>query len=456
MPIPYRLLVGMTTASLLIGFVALMAIVATNFWLGERAQFYFDNAIAARDTRIAAVELRNAIQTAEFSQRGFIITGNEIYLAPYQSAKIRAQRHLLALQTLLPPYPNSDLALQRLATILSDKFGELDQTIELKRNQRDADVLAIFRTNSGKALTDEANVFISGVIVKADERLTSGVAEQRANTGWLRLVSAIGALVIVVVVGGAATGIARYTKELRETRDQVNVLNRELEHRVATRTTDLAQARDRAEVLLSEVDHRVANSLALVSGLVNLQSKALNDPAAKDALAETQERIFAISLVHKRLYSSTDARAVALDEYFTPLLDHLRTSLRGQGHGLTLSLEIERVVLETDLSINLGVVLTELVTNAFKYAYPDGVGEIRVRLKRLPDEQAELVVEDDGIGRADGVPAKGTGVGSRIINAMCASLGARIDYRNLQPGTAAHLKFSSKARRSVAAHMIAR
>jgi two-component sensor histidine kinase/CHASE3 domain sensor protein len=440
----------MTTASLLTGFVALMAIVATNFWLGERAQFYFDNAIAARDTRVAAVELRNAVQTAEYSQRGFIITGNEIYLAPYQSAKTQARRHLLELQALLPSYPNSDLILQRLTTIISDEFEELDRTIELKRNRRDEEVLTIFRTNSGKTLSDEANVFISGIIVKADERLTSGVAEQRANTGWLRRVSGIGAFVIVVVVGSAAMGIASYTRELHETRDQVNVLNKELEHRVATRTADLAQARDRAEVLLSEVNHRVANSLSLVSALVHLQSKALNDPAAKDALAETQERIFAISLVHKRLYSSTDVRAVALDEYFNPLLDHLRTSLRGQGHGLTLSYEIERVMLETDCSINLGVILTELVTNAFKYAYPDGVGEIRVRLGRLPNEQIELVVEDDGIGRADGVPAKGTGVGGRIVNAMCASLGARIDYRNLQPGTAAHIKFSSTARRSVA------
>jgi two-component sensor histidine kinase/CHASE3 domain sensor protein len=451
MPVSSRNLVRFTSASLLIGFVALMAIVATNFWLGQRAQSYFDNAIEARDTRVAAVELRNAMQTAEASERGFVITGNEIYLGPYQTAKAQAQRHLQALQTLLTSYPNSKSTLQRLSAITSTKFDELDQTIALKRDQRDAEILAIFRTNTGKALTDEANVFFSGIIGRADDRLTSGVAEQRANSGWLRLVSAIGGLVIVAVVGGAAYGAARYTKELRDTRDEVNALNSQLEQRVATRTEDLAKARDRAEVLLSEVNHRVANSLALVSSLVNLQSKAVGDRASKDALAETQDRIFAISLVHRRLYGSSDVRSVALGEYLTGLLDHLRTSLGSQVHGVSLSYEIEPIELETDASINLGVVVTELVTNAFKYAYPDGVGEIRVRLGKVPGEQAELVVEDDGVGRAEGAPAKGTGVGSRIVTAMCISLGAKIEYRTLQPGTAAHLVFSTKPRHATAA-----
>jgi two-component sensor histidine kinase len=255
-------------------------------------------------------------------------------------------------------------------------------------------------------------------------------------------VSAASALVIVVVVAGAGYAIAHHTRELRATRDQVNAFNTDLEQRVATRTADLAQARDRAEVLLSEVNHRVANSLALVSSLVSLQSRALDDQTAKDALAETQDRIFAISLVHKRLYGSGDVRAVELHEYLSSLLDHLRTSMRSQAHGVNLTYDIEPIELETDASINLGVVVTELVTNAFKYAYPDGIGEIRVRLKRL-DEKLELVVEDDGVGRTEGAPAKGTGVGTRIVNAMCKSLGAQIDYRRLPVGTAAHLVFSS-------------
>jgi two-component sensor histidine kinase len=447
MSISGRNLVRFTSTSLLVGFLALMAIVAMNFWLGERAQSYFDAASAARDTRIAAVELRNAIQTAEASERGFIITGNEIYLGPYQTARSIAQRHMASLQTLLPGYPNADAALQRISEIVATKFDDMDKLIALKRDQQQEAIQAIFRTNKGKALTDEANVFFAGIIGQADERLTAGVEEQRTNSVLLRLVSAVGALVIIAVVGAVAIGVTRYTKELRETRDQLNTLNTELERRVANRTEALAQSRDRAEVLLSEVNHRVANSLTLVSSLVKLQSKALPDPAAKEALAETQDRIFAISLVHKKLYSSNDVRTVALDEYLAGLLDHLRTSMRSQGNGVTLSFDIEPVELETDSSINLGVVVTELVTNAFKYAYPEGFGEIRVRLRRLPDEQVELAVEDDGIGRSDGAP-KGTGVGSRIVNAMSVSLGAKIDYRSLKPGTGAILVFSAKRKRT--------
>ena len=94
MPISSKSLLRSTSVFLLIGFIALMGIVAVNFWLGERAQSDFDDAISARDTRIAAVELRNAVQTAEASQRGFLLTGNEIYLAPYQAAKIQARRRV--------------------------------------------------------------------------------------------------------------------------------------------------------------------------------------------------------------------------------------------------------------------------------------------------------------------------------------------------------------------------
>jgi two-component sensor histidine kinase len=180
-----------------------------------------------------------------------------------------------------------------------------------------------------------------------------------------------------------------------------------------------------------------------VASLVRLQTTAVRDLAAKEALTETQARISAVSLVHRSLYTTGDARFVSLDEYLRSLLDHLETSMRVDGHTASLHHEIEPIRLRTDASISLGVVMTEWVTNAFKYAYPDRPGEIRIRLKRTPEGQVELTVEDDGIGRSDHLPVKGTGLGTRIVNAMAATMKAQIQYLKAEPGTAARLVFTA-------------
>lgn len=439
MPITSRFVVRSTIALLAVGFLALIVIEAMTIWLSMRAQVHFSDVVAARDVRASAVELRRSLLTAESSQRGFIVTGNEIYLAPYGTAKSVAQRELDTLKHTLGPYHDPKV-IDRLAILVGEKFNEMDETITLKGDRRDTETLALFRTNRGKALMDEANVFLSSIVEAADQRLTGGVDVQRANASALSWVSIGAGVVIVLVVGGVIVTVARYTTEVAQARDEVRILNTSLEGRVEQRTADLARARDHAEVLLTEVNHRVANSLSLVASLVKLQSNAVADQSAKDALAETQARIYAVSLVHKRLYSSGDVRFVSLDEYLAGLLDHLETSMRGEGLGASLRYDLEPLKLPTDTSVNLGVVVTEWVTNAFKYAYPDRRGEVRVRLKRLAEDQAELTVEDDGVGRNE-ESAKGTGLGTRIVKAVALTMGAQIEYLARQPGSTARLLF---------------
>ncbi|MFO1161680.1 MAG: CHASE3 domain-containing protein [Reyranellaceae bacterium] len=442
MSVSSRFLVQSTIFLLSIGLATLLVIVGLTIWLNERAQLYFQEVVEARDIRVAAVELRLALQAAESSQRGFVLTGNEIYLSPYDSAKTLAARQLGALNEMLAGNPSARPMLLRLDVLTREKIAEMDQMIALKADRREDDIQAMLRTNRGKAMMDEANVFLSGIVRAADERLTEGVGEQRANAGFLRLASTVGAVMIVLVVSGVIVTAARYTREIRQARDEVRALNAGLEERVARRTADLAKARDRAEVLLAEVNHRVANSLTLVASLVRLQANALADVAAKDALEETQARILAISLVHKRLYTSGDVRFVDLDEYLSTLLDHLEASMRAEGHrGVSIRHELEPLTLSTDASVNLGVVVTEWVTNAFKYAYPQHSGDVRVRLKRLGDGCAELVVADDGVGRTEGNPARGSGLGTRIVKGIAATMGAEVDYRPGDPGTTAILMF---------------
>jgi len=434
--------VGRSTLALLgVALFALMAIVGMSFWLSQRSQQYFDQVIANRDVRVAAVALGNALQSAESAQRGFLLTGNEIYLAPYEPARVTGERNLDVLKRLLAADPQLSVPLTRLGTLLADKFAEMDETIALKRTRKDADALAVIQTNRGKTLMDEAKVYVSGIISKADQQLTEGVGEQRENANWLRLMSAIAALVIVVVVGGAAYGLVLYARQLKSARDEAAELNATLERRVEERTADLVQAREKAETLLSEVNHRVANSLTMVSSLIGLQAKALRNEVANNALSEAQRRIFAISLVHRRLYVARDVSRVELDEYLASLLDNLGASLRSESGGITLEYELAPVQVTTDQAVNLGVIATEWVTNAFKYAYPDAPGRVRVKTRELPGPAIELTVEDDGVGRREGEPARGTGLGSRVVNAMASSLGGNVRYEARNPGTAATLVF---------------
>lgn len=441
MPLSARFVVRSTMLLLAVGFSALLGIIGMTIWLGERAQFFSIDAAEARDIRITAVELRSALQNAESSQRGFLVGGNEIYLAPYDNAKTLIERQIRKLTQLLSLNSEASPMVRRLSDVVNEKIAEMEQTIALKKNLEEGKALALFGTNRGKSLSDEANLFLSSIIRNSDDRLTSGATEQRKNAIKLRWVSILGGALIVIVVGGVAFTIFRYATEVADARDKVRAANASLENRVKERTADLGRARDRAETLLSEVNHRVANSLALVASLVRLQSRAVKDPAAKGALEETEARIYAVSMVHKRLYSSGDALLVALDEYLGGLLDQLNISMRKEGNGTFLQYSLEPLRLHTDATINLGVVVNEWVTNAVKYAYPKGRGEVRVQLKRLPDGRGELIVEDDGVGRSEKPVSVGTGLGSRVVDAMAGSIGGAVEYYRRKPGTGARLTF---------------
>jgi two-component sensor histidine kinase len=264
----------------------------------------------------------------------------------------------------------------------------------------------------------------------------------RAPTMWDQYKSHIlGAVGLIVAQAVLIGWLFYYAREIAKVRDKVRALNANLEERVEQRTVDLSHARDRAEILLNEVNHRVANSLSIVTSLVKLQGNLVKEKAAKDALLGTEARIHAISSVHKQLYTSGDVISVRLDEYLSGLLHQIATSMQNESTDATLRCDLEPLKLPTNMTINLGVIVTELVINAFKYAYPFQRGEIRVYLRELPKRQGELVVEDDGVGRGDEGSAKGTGLGTKLVNSMARTMDAEIQYLRRQPGTAARLVF---------------
>ncbi|RHW19005.1 response regulator [Sphingomonas gilva] len=209
----------------------------------------------------------------------------------------------------------------------------------------------------------------------------------------------------------------------------------------ATQREALEASNARLEALLKEVNHRVANSLQLVSAFVQLQARALEDGPGRAALQDTQQRITAIGQVHRRLYTSNEVEGVDMADYLTALTEELTRTWSTPAARRILKLDSEPIRLPTDKAVSLGVIVSELVSNACKYAYPeDKDGEIRVALRREDPHHFVLRVEDDGCGMPHDGAIKGTGVGTKLIAAMAKSLKSAIEVDGAGQGVKATLR----------------
>ena len=249
-----------------------------------------------------------------------------------------------------------------------------------------------------------------------------------------------GRIAVAALKAGAADYVVKTIGEdffdlLAATFEQVRHHNA-LEQARASAEAELRTSNTRLAALLSEVNHRVANSLQLVSAMVRLQSSALPDPSARAALDDTQRRIDAIAQVHRRLYSTSDVENVDMRDYLGALIEELGATLSGG----ELTLSADPIRLATDKAVSLGVIVTELVTNACKYAYPGSRGEVRVALSRVAGDAFVLAVEDDGCGMVPGASPKGTGLGTKLIRAMAQSLQSAVEYEDRPRGVRAVLQ----------------
>jgi len=177
--------------------------------------------------------------------------------------------------------------------------------------------------------------------------------------------------------------------------------------------------------LLKEIHHRVKNNLQMVSSLLSLQTKNTRSKAAIEALEEGKSRVKAMALIHQKLYQNEDLSVIEMQSYIESLINSVQSVYRKGGHNIDITIDAEGVELDIDRAIPFGLILNELVSNSFKYAFPkdDGNGKIYIQIRKAEDRDGYFEYSDNGIGLPDDTNDRAnSSMGIRLMNRLANQL----------------------------------
>jgi two-component sensor histidine kinase len=153
------------------------------------------------------------------------------------------------------------------------------------------------------------------------------------------------------------------------------------------------------EVLLKEIHHRAKNNMQVISSLLNLQSKYLQDSKAQEMFKDSQNRIRSMALVHEKLYQSKDLSRIDFAEYVQNFVGYLFRSYQVNAALIQLRMKLQASAMDINLAIPCGLIVNELVSNSLKHAFPDSrAGEVAVEFGQSGDHRYILTIKDNGIG----------------------------------------------------------
>lgn len=316
-----------------------------------------------------------------------------------------------------------------------------------------AELCGLFREGAGAAIVAEEALTQAAVRclreTMADEPFWSDLplivltGRQATAIGGMRTIEQLGAL-------GNVTVLPRPMERailVRHVRVALRARERQYDRR---RVADALEASLREkDVLLREIHHRVKNNLQIISSLLSLQADAFEDRTIISHFQDSQARIHSMALVHEKLYGTADLSSIDMRGYAEGLVSHLSRT-----YGLPnveVIVEVEPLVLGIDLAIPCGLMLNELITNAFKYAFPDGrPGRITLSLRNAGGEQLSLSVSDDGVGLPAGVdPVQTRSLGLRLVDALVRQVNGRLAISR-GPGAAFTVTFPANGRQAAA------
>ncbi|WP_289644559.1 tetratricopeptide repeat-containing sensor histidine kinase [Maribacter aestuarii] len=177
--------------------------------------------------------------------------------------------------------------------------------------------------------------------------------------------------------------------------------------------------------LLKEIHHRVKNNLQMVSSLLSLQTKNTRSKAAIEALEEGKSRVKAMALIHQKLYQNDDLSVIEMQGYIESLINSVQSVYKKGGHNINITIDAEGVELDIDRAIPFGLILNELVSNSFKYAFPhdEDNGKIYIHLRKIMGQEGFFEYTDNGVGLPkDTEERANSSMGIRLMNRLANQL----------------------------------
>jgi chemotaxis protein methyltransferase CheR len=193
------------------------------------------------------------------------------------------------------------------------------------------------------------------------------------------------------------------------------------------RTRDLLGQK---QVLLQEMQHRVANSLQIIASILMLKARGVTSEETRFHLKDAHQRVISVAEVQSHLHASGGVDQIEVGPYLEKLCGSLAASMVGEGQPISLTVEADHGLIGSDKAVSIGLIVTELVINAIKYAFPAHRDDARITVSFASDAEGwTLTVADNGVGKADVVAppvAKHGGLGTVIVDALVRQLAGQM------------------------------
>ncbi len=244
-------------------------------------------------------------------------------------------------------------------------------------------------------------------MIESKQGTTNEIYEQRMDKHLMVSVSPI-------IEGGEINAYVHYVKDITGRKMAEEQIRRSLEEKA---------------MLLQEIHHRVKNNMTVIHSLLELQSGYIHDSRDREMFHESMNRIKSMALIHERLYHSEDLSNIDFNEYLNTMLESMFQSYGLTAETVSLRTDISGVALGIGAAIPCGLIVNELVSNALKYAFPEGrKGEVTVALRIIDNDEIALSVGDNGIGIPPGLDYRHSKtLGLNLVNALVRQLKGTIE-----------------------------